>query len=156
MPDDPITDDLPPQDEPKRRKGFQPGKSGNPAGPKPGQRHPAFAALDAIGQEGAEAVIRKVVEQAIEGDMRAAEILLRRSWPERKGRPLQFRLPPMATAADLVKAAAAISEAMSTGIITPDEAQVAAAVIEIQRKTLEMNEFATRLAEVERQQGKTI
>jgi len=146
---DPIAGGLPPQDEPKRRKGFQPGKSGNPAGPKPGQRHPAFAALDAIGQEGAEAVIRKVVEQALEGDMRAAEILLRRSWPQRQGRPLQFKLPPMNTAEDLVKAMSAISGAMSTGIITPDEAAIASAVVEIHRKTLETHEFAARLAAVE-------
>jgi hypothetical protein len=154
MPDDPIADDLPPQGEPKRKKGFQPGKSGNPQGPKPGQRHPAFAALDAIGSDGAEAVIRKVVEQALEGDMRAAEILLRRSWPERKGRPLQFKLPPMETAGDLVKAAAAISNAMSVGIITPDEAAIASTVVEIHRKTLETHEFAARLAAVEARGGR--
>jgi hypothetical protein len=148
-------DDLPPQGPKRRapRSAFKPGQSGNPQGPKPGQRHPAFAALDAIGQEGAEGVIRKVVEQALEGDMRAAEILLRRSWPERKGRPLQFKLPPMETAADLVKAAAAISNAMSAGVITPDEAAIASTVVEIHRKTLETHEFAARLAAVEARGG---
>jgi hypothetical protein len=96
---------------------------------------------------------RKVVEQALEGDMRAAEILLRRSWPERKGRPLQFKLPPMETAADLVKAAAAISNAMSAGVITPDEAAIASTVVEIHRRALETHEFAARLAAVEARGG---
>jgi hypothetical protein len=155
MPADPVADDLPPQDEPKRRKGFQPGKSGNPQGPKPGQRHPAFAALDAMGQENAEALVRKAVELALEnGDIRAIEILLRRVWPERKGRPLQFKLPAMETASDLVKAAAAISNAMSFGIITPDEAAIASTVVEIHRKTLETHEFAARLAAVEARGGR--
>ncbi len=46
-------------------KPFQAGQSGNPNGTRPGHRHPAFAALDAIGQDGAEAVIRKVVEDHV-------------------------------------------------------------------------------------------
>ena len=81
--------------------------------------------------------------------MRAAEILLRRSWPERKGRPLQFKLPPMETAADLVKAAAAISAAMADGTITPDEAAVASTVVETHRRTLETHELTGRVAAIE-------
>ena len=40
--------------------------------------------------------------------MRAADILLRRLWPERKGRPVAFPLPELRTAADMVAALGAV------------------------------------------------
>ena len=147
-------DDLPPQ-IPRRkppRSAFQPGRSGNPAGPKPGSRHPAFAALDAIGQEGAEAVVRKVAESAVEGDMRAAEIILRRVWPERKGRPINVDLPEMSKPEDLVIALGAIAGAVADGTLTPDEAHSVAGVLEIQRRVLETHDLAARIEALEQAQ----
>jgi hypothetical protein len=55
-----------------------------------------------IGAEGAEAALRKVVEAAGSGDIRAADILLRRLWPERKGRPVALDLPALRAPQDLV------------------------------------------------------
>ncbi|MBL6082094.1 hypothetical protein JMJ56_29385 [Belnapia sp. T18] len=140
--------------EPKQRgRPFEPGQSGNPAGKPRGTRHKALIALDAIGAEGAEDVLRKVVEDAKAGDMRAAEILLRRVWPERKGRLVEFQLPPIATAADTAKAAAAIVEAVATGDLTPDEAQAVAGVVEVQRRAIETAELAERIAALEARAG---
>src|ERR1035437_3151830 len=85
----------------QRGRPWQPGQSGNPAGKPPGARHAALVALDAIGAEGAEAVLRSVLQAAQGGDVRAADILLRRLWPERKGRPVVLDLPTMKSAADL-------------------------------------------------------
>lgn len=133
---------------------FERGKAANPSGPKPGTRHPALAALDAIGQEGAEAAIRKVAEQAAEGDMRAAEILLRRCWPERRGRPVNIDLPAMSAPEDLVPALAALTNAVATGALTPDEAQAVAGVLEIQRRVLETHDLATRIDALEQKQMK--
>ncbi|MBL6457835.1 hypothetical protein JMJ55_21075 [Belnapia sp. T6] len=140
--------------EPKQRgRPFERGQSGNPAGKPKGTRHKALIALDAIGTEGAEDVLRKVVEDAKAGDMRAAEILLRRVWPERKGRLVELDLPPVATAADAVKAAAAIVAAVATGELTPEEAQAVAGVVEIQRRTIETAELAERIAVLEARAG---
>lgn len=142
--------DLPPQPKPRGSgRQFSPGQSGNPAGPKRGQRHPAFAALDAIGQDGAEDIIRAVRDKAIDGDMRAAEIVLRRVWPERKGRPLRFSMPPVTDASDLPAAMAAVSLAITNGDLTPDEAASVAAVIELHRKTIETHDLSARLAALE-------
>ena len=64
---------------------FAPGESGNASGRPPGARSKAIAALDAVGERGALAVVRAVIRAARKGDVRAAEIVLSRCWPARKG-----------------------------------------------------------------------
>ncbi len=127
---------------------FAPGNPGGPGRPK-GARHAALAALDAIGTEAAEEVLRRVVEDAKAGDLRAAELLLRRLWPERKGRPVEVALPEVATAADLVPALAAVAAAMGRCELTPEEAQAICAVLETQRRAVETAELASRIAVLE-------
>ena len=70
-------------------------------------------ALDATGAGATEDVLRAVVGAARAGDLCAAEVLLRRLWPERKGRSVEVALPPVASAADPVPALAAV--AVATG-----------------------------------------
>ena len=144
-----VEPESPLKDQRSERGRFQPGRSGNPAGKPAGTRHAALVALDAIGQENAAAVLQSVVEAAQTGDMRAAEILLRRAWPERKGRPLQFDLPPMETAGDLVKAMSAISGAMASGTLTTEEAAAAASVLEAHRRAIDTQDLAARVAALE-------
>ncbi|MBI0538959.1 hypothetical protein D9599_25735 [Roseomonas sp. KE2513] len=133
----------------QKRQGFQPGQSGNPAGRPKGSRHAALLALDAIGQEAAADVLRKVVEDAKGGDLRASEILLRRLWPERKGRPIALDLPPLEKAADVVAGLAVVAAAMASGDLTPDEASAVAGVLEGQRRAIETNDLEARLAALE-------
>ena len=92
----------------------------------------------------------RLLDDAKAGDRRAAEILLRWVWPERKGRLVEFDLPPVITATDAVKAAAAIVAAVATGGLTPDEAQAMASVVEIQRWAIEA---AERIAALEARAG---
>jgi len=135
--------------EQQRGRPFQPGQSGNPSGRPKGSRHEALAALDAIGTENAADVLRKVVEMAKEGDMRAAEILVKRVWPERKGRPINVALPPMQNAADLVKAIGAVVEAVAAGDISPEEGQALSGIIETHRRAYETEELERRMAAIE-------
>jgi hypothetical protein len=72
--------------------------------------------------------------------MRAAEILLRRVWPERKGRPLRFAMPPITGSSDLPAALGAVVMAIGNGELTPDEAQAVCAVLEAQRKAIETHD----------------
>lgn len=141
------------QQTPKKRRApstaFKPGQSGNPDGPKKGRRHPAFAALDQIGQENAERIVQAVTASALGGDMRAAEIMLRRVWPERKGRPLSLSLPALTDAADLSAAMATVIQAVTAGEITPEEGQALSALIEAQRKTIETHDLAARMDAIE-------
>lgn len=133
----------------QRGRPFQPGQSGNPAGRPKGSRHAALAALDAIGSEGAQDVLKKVVEDAKAGDLRAAEILLARLWPVRKGRPIALDLPRLETPGDVVKATATIAEAVAAGEVTPEEGQAVAAIVETHRRALETEEIERRLAALE-------
>jgi Family of unknown function (DUF5681) len=123
--------------------------SGNPAGRPKGSRHQALVALDAIGAEGAEAVLRSVVEAATGGDMRAADILLRRLWPERKGRHVAVELPPLDGARGVAAALGAVAEAVAAGEVTPEEGQAVAAVLETQRRAIETAELEARIAALE-------
>jgi hypothetical protein len=127
---------------------FTPGNPGGPGRPK-GARHAALLALDAIGEAGAADVLGAVLQAARAGDLRAAAILLDRVWPARKGRAVGVALPPVATAADLVPALAAVAAGMACGELTPEEARAAAAVLEIQCKAIETAELERRVAALE-------
>lgn len=126
---------------------FQPGQSGNPAGRRQGSRNRATVALEKIMSDDGEAVVRAVIEAAQGGDMQAARIVLDRIVPPRKGRLVPMDLPPVETAADVVKAMSATIAAMAEGDITPDEASLVASVLDAKRRAIETAELAV---EVER------
>jgi hypothetical protein len=60
----------------------------------------------------------------------------------------------MSTSADVTTALTAIIAQMAEGEITPDEAAVAASVIETKRKALETEELDRRVAAIEQQLSK--
>ncbi len=138
---------------PKQRgRPFKPGQSGNPRGKPPGARHAALLALDAIGAEGAADVMRAVMEAARGGDMRAADILLRRLWPERKGHPVLLDLPAIETASDISAALGSVTGAVAAGELSPEEGASVAAILEVQRRAVETVELERRLVALEQAQ----
>lgn len=139
-------------DAPKQQHGFRKGQSGNPAGRPRGSKNKVLLALDMIGAEAAEGVLNKAVEAAKGGDIRAAELILSRCWPARKGRTVAFPLPPVQSAADVLAAVSAVVAAVAAGDLTPDEGQQLAAVLEASRKTIELADVERRLAALEAQQ----
>src|SRR3954471_18189924 len=104
---------------------FQPGNPGRRPGAK-GKRPAMLRALDELASGQAEDIIRTVAKAATEGDMRACEILLRRIWPEPKGRPVSIALPALRQPSDLANAAAKVIGAVASGEINPDEGQTIA------------------------------
>ena len=77
-------------------------------------------------------------------------MIMARVWPARKGRAIAFDLPPLRTAADLAVALGRIARAIGSGILSPEEGQAVGAVLEMQRKALELTELETRIAVLER------
>lgn len=131
------------------RGAFKPGQSGNPAGKPKGARNPVLVALDAIGSDAAKDVLAATVAKAKKGDIRAAEILLSRVWPARKGRPIALDIPPVKTAADLPAALAAITTAVASGELTTEEGAAFASLLDAQRRALEMADLAARIEALE-------
>ena len=70
---------------------------GNPGGP--GRPRSAVSrsalALDEMGTEIGKEVFRMIADKALAGDLKAAEILLSRVWPMRRGRPLDIDARPI-------------------------------------------------------------
>lgn len=134
----------------KRARGrFQPGQSGDPEGKPRGARNAALVALDEIGTEGAEDVLRKAVEDAKRGNTRAAEVLLARVWPARKG-PVTISLPPMNGPADCAVAVGAVDAAVDAGTLTPDEAQAVAGILDLRRRAIETANPDARITALEK------
>jgi hypothetical protein len=127
--------------------------SGNPSGRPRGSRHAALLALDAIGAEAGVDIMRSVVTAAKGGDMRAADILLRRLWPERKGRPVLLDLPAITVPSDIVAALGAVSAAVAAGDLSPEEGAAVAGILEAQRRAVETVDMERRIAALERSRG---
>lgn len=143
-------------DPPKTNSGqFKPGQSGNPNGRKKGLRNLATRAMDAIGDEAAEEILKSAIVAAKGGDMRAAEIILRRAWPERKSRPIEVDIPRIIKAGDVVEALAEITAATAAGEITPDEAEALVKLIEATRKAIESTDLEKRIEALEAKSNET-
>ena len=142
------------KNDPKKRKApgrpFEPGHPGGPGRPA-GSRNKASLILDQIAEGDAEAVLEKQLELARGGDQRAAEIVLSRVWPVRKGRTVNLSIPPLKSAPDIVAALGAVADAVAGGEITPDEGQAVASVLEVKRKAIETVELEARIAALEQE-----
>jgi hypothetical protein len=112
---------------------------GNPGGPGRPRNAVSRAAitLDEIGADAAETILRTIVDKALAGDMRAAEMILSRAWPMRRGRPVEIAAPAVNDLADVVSATGAVATAVMQGEITPDEGRAFSAVLETQRHAIE-------------------
>ena len=128
---------------------WAPGVSGNPAGMKVGTRHRATRLAEKLMAGDAEAVVNAVVTAAKGGDMTAARLVLDRIAPPCRGRPVRLDLPQIISAADLVRALAAVADAMARGVLSAEEAQAAAAVLEHHRKAVETFDLERRMAAIE-------
>lgn len=79
--------------EKQRGRPFEPGQSGNPAGRPLGSRNKATMAVENLLDAEAEAITRKAIELAKDGDMTAVRLCLERILPPRRDRPVIFELP---------------------------------------------------------------
>jgi hypothetical protein len=104
---------------------------GHPGGPgRP--RNPVSTAmqeLDRLGFEVAQELMGVIVERARKGNLKAAELVLQRVWPQRRNRPIELEVPAGdAELPNLLGEHAHLVSKMLSGDITPQEAQVAVRV----------------------------
>ena len=103
----------------KQTHGFQPGVSGNPSGRPRGSRNKATLAAEILLEGEAEALTRKAIAMALEGDATAMRLCLERLLPVPKSRKLALDLPADVLA-DPSSAVAMIQRAVLAGEIDPD------------------------------------
>ena len=133
----------------QRGRPFRTGISGNPAGRPPGSRNRATLAAEALFDGEAEALTRKAVEKAKEGDTTALRLCLERILPPRRDRPVAFKFPVVTTTADAIKASAALLEATAKGDLTPSEAAELGKLVEVCIRAIQIGEIEERLAKLE-------
>ena len=128
---------------------FGPGNSGKPKG----TRHRTTQAVEALLDGEAEALTRKAVELALEGDTTALRLCLERIAPPRREAPVTVEIPNIEKAADLPKAIAVLLQAAGRGDLTPGEAGRLAALVGEAGKALELHDIDVRLQRLEEQQA---
>ena len=134
---------------PKQLTPFKPGQSGNPAGRPKGARHKTTIAIEALLDGEADALTRKAIELAKDGDLQALRLCMDRIAPPRKDSFVVLELPKMETAGDAVKAIGAIVDAVSIGELTPSEADVLSRIVQQFSKTIETAELEQRIKALE-------
>jgi hypothetical protein len=138
----------------KQVKGqFRAGQSGNPAGRPQGALNRATLAAQALLDGEAEALTRKAVELALEGNMAALKLCLERLLPPRKERPLTLTLPDVSGADSLPRLTAALLAAVGNGELTAGEAAGLSTLAANHGKALELMELEKRIAKLEGQRG---
>jgi hypothetical protein len=125
------------------------GVSGNPAGRPRGSRHKATLAAEALLDGEAEALTRKAIEKAKEGDGAALRLCLERIVPARKERAVSLELPKIETTADSVKAVGAIIDAVASGELTPGEGGDVVRIVEAFMKSTETQALEARIKALE-------
>jgi hypothetical protein len=135
----------------KTAKGqFAAGNSGRPKG----ARNKATVAIEELLEGEVEAIGRKCVEKALEGDATALRLAMERIASLRRGRPVRFTMPPIANAVDVVAAIGAVLDAVSRGELTVDEAATLSTVLDAKRRGIELVEPEQRIAALEQRGGR--
>jgi hypothetical protein len=144
-----MADILMEKQQKQRRRGrgrpFEKGQSGNPAGRPPGIGKRATQAMQSLLDGEAQALTRKAVELALDGNTMALRMCLDRIGPPCRERAVPIKLPPVRDAADLAGTMTAIIAAAGEGAISPDEGGRLARLVEIFLRAVETRDFERRL-----------
>jgi hypothetical protein len=130
------------------------GQSGNPSGRPLGSRHSATLLAENLLDGQTAELIRKTIDLALSGDSVALRLCLERIVAPRRDRPVNFRLPVLNSASDVVAAIEAIADGVASGELTPCEAAELSKVVEAYRNAVETAEIERRLTALEELQGK--
>jgi Family of unknown function (DUF5681) len=134
---------------------WEKGQSGNPRGKPRGARNRATLLAEALLDGEAEALTRKAIEKALEGDGMALRLCLERVLPARKERPIFFSMPAIASAGDAAKAMGALLAAVAAGNVTPSEAGEVSKIVDAYVEVLQVAEFEQRLKALEERANAT-
>lgn len=123
---------------------------GNKLGGRPmGARNKTTLAVEALLDGEADAITRKAIDMALEGDGPAIRLCLERLLPARKDSPVVFTLPRIETAMDAVTASSALLSAVAAGDVTPEEAGKVMGLLTAHKQLVEICDLESRVREIE-------
>ena len=131
---------------PKQRgRPFRPGASGNPReSERTAERcpKPATFTAEALLDGEAEAISRKLIEKALEGDTTALRLCLDRILPPRRERSITFDLPKIESAAEALSASSAVLASCAAGALSPRDAAEIMGLVSTHVHMLELTDLA--------------
>lgn len=108
---------------------FQKGQSVNPKDKAKGIKNRATLAAEQLLQSDLDNICRRLVEEALIGNMQAIKLVLDRVLPPKRERAIDVKLPKRQTADDAVNAMSLIISAVGSENITPAEGEAMSRVV---------------------------
>src|SRR5206468_483502 len=108
---------------------FKPGNTFGKGRPQ-GSRNKATIALQEMLDGHGEAITKKCALMALQGDPTGMRLCMERLIAPRRDSPVKFKLPPVNTAADVVKAIGTVLDDVADAELTPAEGQMVTAILE--------------------------
>jgi hypothetical protein len=128
----------------------RPFEAGNKVGQgrRPGSRNKRTRFAEMMEGHG-EPIIKQCQIMAMKGDPTALKLCVERLVPLCKSSNSRFRLPPLLTVGDLVKALPSILQQVARGRLSAQEGEAIASMLDSQRRAIETEEFDARLRAIE-------
>ena len=139
----------------QRGRPFAKGRSGNPCGRPAGSRNNVSLAVEELLASKVTELSQSLIDRALGGSTEALRLALDRICPVRRDRAVEFSMPKIGTAADVLAAQECLLRQVANGTITPSEAQAIGGLLESRRRTIETVELEARLAALEARGGTT-
>jgi hypothetical protein len=117
-------------------------------GRRPGSRNKRTLFAEMMEGHG-EAIIKQCQLLAMKGDRTALKLCIERLVAPCKSANSRFRLPPLLTVSDLVKALPRIMQEVARGRLSAQEGEAIASMLDSQRHAIETEEFDARLKAIE-------
>ena len=128
-----------------RGRPFSKGNAGRPSG----ALNKATVAAQMLLDGESEALTRKAVELALEGNVAALKLCIERLVPPRKERAVTVDLPEITGVESLPEMTAALLRAVASGELTAGEASALSSLVANHGKALELVELEKRIAALE-------
>jgi hypothetical protein len=135
-----------------RGRPFKPGNPGRP----PGSKNKTTRLIEQLVENEAAGLTGKIVQLALEGNVRCLEYCLDRLLPRRSGRSLDIQLPTINTVHDIVPAIAAIVAEVNNGNLSAEEASHLVHLLQGYETAVKTDDFAIRLENLESRMKKRL
>jgi hypothetical protein len=132
----------------QRGRPFKPGNKFGRGRPR-GSRNKKTILIEELLAENSQSLVRKALELAHQGDVSMLRFLLDRVLPRPKEEPIKIGPLPMATPEELLQAQAKVTQALTSGQITLNQAEQIFALIENVRRLLETQNLEQRVRNIE-------